>query len=125
MSFRPHLALSLVALVVAAPARADAPKAPDPAALAALFAGALEKWHAPGMAVILVRGDEVVYLKGFGVRESGKDGAVTPDTLFSIGSLTKAFTATTVGLLAEDGKMSFDDHVRKHVPFFRLADPLA
>jgi CubicO group peptidase (beta-lactamase class C family) len=125
MSVRPHLALFLVALVFVAPARAEAPKAPDPAALDALFAGALEKWHAPGMAVILVRGDEVVYLKGFGAREAGKDGAVTPDTLFSIGSLTKAFTATTVGLLSEDGKMSFDDHVRRHVPLFRLADPLA
>ena len=53
----------------------------------------MKEWNLPGMAVAVVHGDGVVYLRGFGVREQGKAKAVTPDTVFSIGSLTKAFTA--------------------------------
>ena len=118
---RSHPLLSLFALLcVVAPAKGG-----ETAALDALFADALKKWHAPGMAVVIVRDDAVVYLKGLGVRETGTDAAVTPDTLFGIGSLTKAFTATTLGLLVDDGKLAWDDPVRKHVPFFHLADPLA
>jgi CubicO group peptidase (beta-lactamase class C family) len=123
---RPRL-LSLFALLcLFAPARAEAPaRAPDKAALDALFADALKTWNAPGMAVIIVRDDDVYYLKGFGVREAGKDAPVTADTIFGIGSLTKAFTATTLGLLVEDGKLSWDDPVGKHVRGFHLSDPLA
>ena len=72
-----------------------------------------------------MRGDEVVYLKGHGVRAlDGKD-SITPDTLFPLASCSKAFTTTAMAMLVDDGKMSWDDPVRKHVPFFRLADPLA
>jgi CubicO group peptidase (beta-lactamase class C family) len=97
----------------------------DTAALDAIANDALQAWHAPGLAVAVVRNDEVVYLKGFGVRERGGKEPVTPDTIFGIGSCTKAFTATAIGVLVEDGKMAWDDPVRKHVPTFRLADPLA
>ncbi len=100
-------------------------QAKDPAALDALVQAAMEAFRIPGASVAIVQGDEVIYLKGFGVREIGKDAPVTPDTLFAIASTTKAFTATTVAMLVEDGKMAWDDPVRKHVPFFRLSDPLA
>ncbi len=97
----------------------------NPAAFDAILNEALQAWHAPGLAVAIVRNDEVVYLKGVGVRERGGKQPVTPDTIFGIGSCTKAFTATAIGLLVEDGKMTWDDRVRQHIPTFRLADPLA
>src|SRR5262245_33412817 len=115
------LVLSLApALPVAAPAQTvDAP------AVDAVVQEALKAWQVPGSAVAMVRGDEVVYLKGHGVRELGRSDLVTPETLFAIGSTSKAFTATAVGMLVDDGKMAWDDPVRKHVEFFHLADPLA
>ena len=97
----------------------------DTAAFDAILDGALKTWCMPGVAAVIVRDDEVIYLKGAGVRERGKDDPVTPETLFGIGSLTKAFTATAVAQLVDDGAMNWDDPVHKHLPAFRLADPLA
>jgi CubicO group peptidase (beta-lactamase class C family) len=94
-------------------------------ALDALVQAAMTAWQVPGASVGVVRDDQVIYLKGFGVREAGREGAVTPDTLFAVGSTTKAFTTTAMGMLVDDGKMAWDDPVRKHLQFFRLSDPLA
>ena len=113
-------ALLLLASLVPAPA---AP--PDAAAFDAILDDALKTWRTPGIAAVIVRDDEVIYLKGAGVREIGKADPVTPDTLFGVGSLTKAFTATAMAQLIDDGKMSWDDPVHKHLPTFRLSDPLA
>jgi CubicO group peptidase (beta-lactamase class C family) len=115
--------LALTALLLRlAPAHAASP---EPAAVDAIVADALRAWDAPGMAVAVVRDDKVVYLKGAGLRERGKAEAVTPDTLFAIGSCTKAFTATALAVLVDEGKAAWDDPVRQHVPTFRLSDPLA
>ncbi len=84
-----------------------------------------EFWHAPGIAAAIVRDDKILYLDGFGVRELGSDRQVTADTLFAIGSCTKAFTATALAILVQEGKANWDDPVRKHLPWFRLDDPLA
>lgn len=81
--------------------------------------------HAPGIAAAVVRGDKIVYLNGVGVREVGGGKNVTADTLFAIGSCTKAFAATALAILVEEGKAHWDDPVRKHLPWFRLDDPLA
>jgi CubicO group peptidase (beta-lactamase class C family) len=75
--------------------------------------------------VAVVRGDGVVHARGFGLREMGKKDPVTPDTIFSIGSLTKAFTATTLAILVDERKADWDDRVCKHLPTFRLFDPQA
>ena len=113
----------LLLLVLPSPRAVAAPA--DTAAFDAILDGALKTWRTPGVAAVIVRDDEVIYLKGAGVRERGKDDPVTPETLFGIGSLTKAFTATAVAQLVDDGAMNWDDPVRKHLPAFRLADPLA
>ncbi len=85
----------------------------------------LKAWDVPGAAVVVVRGDDVLYLKGHGLRAlDGKD-AVTPDTLFPLASCSKAFTTTAIAMLVDDGKMSWDDPVRKHLPAFHLGDALA
>ncbi len=82
-------------------------------------------WHAPGIAAAVVRDDRIVYLNGVGVRELGSERQVTADTLFALGSCTKAFTATALAILVEEDKADWDDLVRKHLPWFRLDDPLA
>jgi CubicO group peptidase (beta-lactamase class C family) len=91
----------------------------------AILQAALKSSHAPGLAAAVVRDDKIVYLDGVGVRERGSDKPVTADTLFAIGSCTKAFTATALAILVAEGKADWDDPVRKHLPSFRLDDPLA
>jgi CubicO group peptidase (beta-lactamase class C family) len=97
----------------------------DEGKMDALVRDAQKAFDAPGVAVAIVRDGEVVYLKGFGLKDIGKKDPVTPDTLFPLGSCTKAFTTTAMAMLVDDGKMAWDDPVRKHVEFFHLADPLA
>ena len=96
-----------------------------PPALDAAVERSMKAWRVPGVALAVVQNDKVVYLKGYGVRELGKPAPVTPDTQFAIASTTKAFTTAALAILADDGKVQWDDLVRKHLPYFRLSDPLA
>ncbi|MDO5506471.1 MAG: serine hydrolase domain-containing protein, partial [Pseudoxanthomonas suwonensis] len=82
-----------------------------------------ERFEVPGVAVALIHDGEVILARGFGQREMGKPEPVDADTLFAIASNTKAFTATALNLLAEDGKLAMDDRVIDHLPWFRMADP--
>lgn len=106
-----------------------APRAPaadfDPKPIDEVVEKALAAFHAPGAAVVVVKGDEVVYLKGFGVKKQGTEEKVTPDTVFAIASCSKAFTATLCAMLADDGKLKWDDQVHDHLDYFRLSDELA
>jgi CubicO group peptidase (beta-lactamase class C family) len=86
---------------------------------------AMKAWHVPGVAVVIVRDDKVVYLAGHGVRAWGKKTPVTPDTLFALGSCGKAFTTAAMACLVDAKKLHWDDRVRKHLSWFRLSDPLA
>jgi CubicO group peptidase (beta-lactamase class C family) len=101
------------------------PATTNAAAIDGILRDALQAWRVPGLAIGVVQDDKVVYLKGFGVKKLGGDEPVTPDTLFPIASCTKAFTTTAMAMLVDEGKMGWDDRVRKHVDFFHLADPLA
>jgi CubicO group peptidase (beta-lactamase class C family) len=76
-----------------------------------------------GMAVAVVRGDEVVLARGFGMADVGQGRAVTPETIFAIGSTTKAFTAALVGTLVDEGKLGWDQPVREILPSFELGVP--
>ena len=118
----PRYALLFALLLVPAPARAADF---DPKPVDEVVAKALKEFKAPGAAVVVVQDGEVVYLKGFGVREKGKEDKVTPDTVFPIASCSKAFTATAIAMLAEEGKLKWDDRVRDHLDYFRLSDELA
>ncbi len=86
---------------------------------------AMKFWQTPGAAIVVVKGDSVIFVKGYGVRDVTTKEPVTPDTVFAIGSTTKAFVTGAMAMLVDDGKMKWDDPVRKHVPYFRLGDPLA
>ena len=82
-------------------------------------------WGTPGLSIAIVRDDSVIYAKGYGVRELGKPDRVDENTLFAIGSLTKSFTTAALSILADDGKIRWDDRVTARLPGFRLADPIA
>src|SRR5258708_2347446 len=103
--------VSLVLTLLAIPAASR----PFDIAADSVARDALKAWQAPGLAMAIVGDDKVIYLKGHGVRARGRPEPVTPDTLFAIGSLTKAFTAASIGQLVDDGKADWDDPVRKHL----------
>ncbi|WP_341833907.1 serine hydrolase [Chitinophaga pollutisoli] len=84
---------------------------------------AMEEWQIPGTAVAVVKEGKVMLMKAYGVREKGKPEKVDTNTVFMIGSNTKAFTATALAQLQAEGKLQLDDPVRKHLPGFRLRDP--
>jgi CubicO group peptidase (beta-lactamase class C family) len=79
-------------------------------------------WRIPGLAVAVVRGDEVLYARGFGVRELGADAPVDEHTLFGVASTTKAMTAAALGLLIDEGRLHWDDRVVDYLPHFRTSD---
>ena len=111
-----------VALVCAAPLQA--PAGDDPlAGLDAAIESAREQWHAPGLAVAIVKDDQVVYQRGFGTKHLGSNDPVDAHTAFTLASTTKAFTAMALGLLVDDGKLRWDDPVVRYIPEFRVADP--
>src|SRR5712671_2632606 len=89
----------------------------------AYVAKAITNWRAPGLAIAVVKDGQVVFSKGYGVRELGKPEAVDTHTLFAIGSTTKAMTAALVGILVEEKKLEWDDKVIKHLPWFQVKDP--
>src|SRR5690606_1736294 len=119
---RPVLAaLSLLLFAVAAPAAArEAP--PELAGLDATVEAVRDTFKVPGVAVAVVKDGEVVFAGGWGEREVGKPGKVDGDTLFSIASITKAFTSASLSILADEGKLDMDDRVIDHLPWFRMAD---
>lgn len=83
----------------------------------------MRDWETPGMAVTIVRGDDIIYTKAFGVKTHGGNDPVTTDTIFQIGSTSKAFTAALVAMLVDEGKVGWKDPVIEHVPDFEMYDP--
>jgi CubicO group peptidase (beta-lactamase class C family) len=116
-------ALAALSLVFAL-RTADAQREPYPG-VDAYIANAVKTWKIPGLSVAIIRNDSVVFTKGYGVLSVGGTTPVTDQTLFEIGSTTKAFTATLAAMLVADGKLRFDDRVITYLPDFRLYDPVA
>jgi CubicO group peptidase (beta-lactamase class C family) len=85
----------------------------------------LDAWEVPGCAVAAVRGGRVELAGGWGLRDREAGLPVTQDTLFAIGSVTKAFTATTIGALVDEGLLEWDQPLRDYVPDIRLHDAFA
>ena len=83
----------------------------------------MARWDVPGLGLAIVYDVESYLSTGYGVRETGKSEPVDGGTLFSIGSCSKAFGAATLAALAEDGRLSWDDRIIDHLPWFRLHDP--
>lgn len=80
-------------------------------------------WRSPGLAVAVVKDDEVVFMRGFGERVLGGRERVDERTLFTLASTSKAFVAVALGMLVDEGRLHWDDPVVRHLPEFRVADP--
>lgn len=76
----------------------------------------------PGMSLVIVKDGEIIYMKGLGYKDFENKVAVTPDTQFAIGSATKAFTALSVLMSADEGKVNLDDSPKKYLPYFKMYD---
>ncbi len=77
----------------------------------------------PGLSLVIVKDDKVIYAKGLGYKDFEKKVAVTTDTQFAIGSATKAFTALSVLMTQDEGKLSLDASPRTVLPYFKMQDP--
>lgn len=82
----------------------------------------MKRWNVPGLAIAIVKDGKVVIEKGYGVKEAGKPGKVNEYTQFQIASNSKAFTGTALAWLHYDKKLSLDDKVTKHMPWFGMYD---
>jgi len=81
--------------------------------------GVFAKWNradSPGCALGVYRGGQIVYKRGYGIEDLNEDVHITPGTVFHVASMSKQFTAAAVVLLAQQGKLSLDDDVRKYIP---------
>src|SRR5438128_8967142 len=114
-------------LVAQQTAQVAATAAPDLSARLAAVEKAIDHQRQelgiPGMSLVIVKDDKVIYMKGLGVKDFEHNVPVTPDTLFAIGSSSKAFTAMAAVMSADEGKLSLDDSPKKFLPYFTLSDP--
>lgn len=85
----------------------------------------MKDWNVPGVALAIVKDGTVVYAKGYGYRDVNRGLRVTPDTLFAIGSCSKAFTAAALGMLVDEKKLEWDKPLRDYLPDLRLYDEYA
>ena len=92
------------------------------AGLDTLVSRVLHDWHAPGVSIAVVEKNRVVFTGGFGFRDVANKLPVTPNTLYAIGSCTKAFTASMIGMLAAEGRLDIDKPVRTYLPELKFAN---
>src|ERR1700678_448043 len=92
-------------------------------AIDSLVERTLRTFDVPGIAVCVIKDGKVIHSKGYGVRSLRTGQPVDENTLFGIASNSKAFTTAALGMLVDEGKLSWDDKVRKFIPEFKLFDP--
>ncbi|KIA83777.1 beta-lactamase [Kaistella solincola] len=88
-----------------------------------LIQNTLKTFDVPGISVGVVKDGKVIYSKGFGVRSLTSKEKMTDETLVGIASNSKGFTGTALAILADEGKLNFDDKVTKYIPEFQMYDP--
>jgi len=84
---------------------------------------AVSDWNVPGMSVGIVKDGKILFSSGYGVLETGKSKQADGNTLYAIASNSKAFTSALIAMLVQEGKLDWDDKVRKYLPYFDLYDP--
>lgn len=118
-----RIAAIMAAMLCLAAPRVASARPPEVQDLRACAEQALKDWRVPGMAVAVVRDDAVVLIEGYGVRRLDEPAPVDVDTVFAIGSNTKAFTAALVAMEVGAGRMAWDGPVVRYLPDFQLSDP--
>jgi D-alanyl-D-alanine carboxypeptidase len=115
------LVRALAVLVYTSGAATAAPPEPTAATLQKIdeiLGAEMRKQAIPGVAVVVMKGDDISLAKGFGVEDAARRDPVTENSVFAIGSITKQFTAAVILQLAEAGKLALDDPVKRHLPDF-------
>lgn len=114
----PLSALVALTIFVAGPALADPPKD-----IIERVEAIRKQTGAPGIAVAVVEKGQTTLVHGWGLRKLGDPAPVDANTIFQTGSTGKAFTATALAILVDQGKLAWDDRVIDHMPWFRMYDP--
>jgi len=123
MTRRPLVAL--IAAAFACPIALSQTGNPGAAAIDAYLDGAIADTHIPGLVALAVDGDSVLYAHAAGLRSESRNEPMTMDTIFNIASMTKPIATTAIMMLVEEGKLSLDDPIAKHVPEFEGRQVLA
>ena len=113
-----RVVISIAFLWVATVARTQTPAAPA-ADLTARVDRIFEKWNrtdSPGCALSVMKDGRIIYKHGYGMADLDHNVTITPSTVFHVASMSKQFTAASIVLLAQEGKLSLDDDVRKYIP---------
>ncbi|MBN2213410.1 MAG: beta-lactamase family protein [Bacteroidales bacterium] len=82
-----------------------------------------EAEHLPGLALVIVKDNQILFIKGYGVREYGGNDSIDLNTVFRLGSVSKGFASVLTGILVNDKKLSWNDHIIKYLPDFTLKNP--
>ena len=98
---------------------------PDQHEIDSMSCETLKEWDIPGMAIAVVHKGKNVAIAGYGVKQRGGTDLVNEETLFQIASLSKAFTAASIGTLVEEGKLHWERPITHYLPNFHLKDPVA
>ncbi|HSH46775.1 MAG TPA: serine hydrolase domain-containing protein, partial [Longimicrobiales bacterium] len=118
------LVLAVLATVMAPPGSLAAQAAPLQG-LDAYVEKGIQDWEIPGLALAVVKDGEVIHMRGYGVKSLDTGEPVDENTLFAIGSASKAFTASAVAMLRDEGLLEWDDPANEHLPSLELFDPWA
>jgi CubicO group peptidase (beta-lactamase class C family) len=94
----------------------------DLAELDSYFRKMVDDWDIPSASIGIVKDGELVFTGNYGVREVGRAAAPDANTLYAIASNSKAFTSALIGMLVQEGKLDWNDPVRKYLPYFQLYD---
>ena len=115
-----RLALVLACLLLPRPGAAQEAALTD---LDSFVAKVLDTWKAPGLALAVVKGDSVLVAKGYGLKDVRGGAPLDERSLFAVASTSKAFTVAALGMLVDEGLISWDDPVTDHLLGFQLSDP--
>lgn len=126
---RPGTLALFVAFVLCLATRADAAAEPDATEQFQGFdkfvKSVMSDWKVPGVAVAVIHDGEILLAEGYGYRDVEEKLPVTADTLFAIGSNSKSFTVTLLGMLNDEGQLDWDKPVFEYLPGFQMHDPTA
>jgi CubicO group peptidase (beta-lactamase class C family) len=116
----PSICLAASLTIVVSSDRAQSLPPPD---LDTYVVRTMKTFEVPGMSIAIVKDGRLVLAKGYGVRKLGDTAPVDENTLFGIGSNTKAFTAAAMATLVDEGKLDWDDPVYQRLKGFEMYDP--
>ena len=125
------IAIAALSLFLGCSAQGDPTSIPttqpsfDSAGLDTFITQMMKDYDVPGVGLAIVENGDITYTKGYGVRDVATAAPVTPDTQFSIGSVTKSFTALGMMVLVDEGLVDLDAPVTAYIPEFELSEPEA